>query len=80
MTRQCVSVSEARHSDQSCHCEQSEAIYMPSRRTQLQEDAYFRILRMLHDNPVVTRREIAEILGVSTSGLNYYLKALIGKG
>jgi EPS-associated MarR family transcriptional regulator len=53
---------------------------MPSRRAQLQEDTYFRVLRMLQDNPDVTQREIAERLGVSTSGLNYCLNALIDKG
>jgi len=35
---------------------------------------------MLEDNPDMTQREIAEKLGVSTSGVNYCLKALIGKG
>lgn len=35
---------------------------------------------MLQDNPDVTQREIAEKLGISTSGLNYCLKALIEKG
>lgn len=54
--------------------------YMTSRRSQLQEDTYFRLLRMLQDNPDMTQREIAEKLGISTSGLNYCLKALIDKG
>lgn len=53
---------------------------MTSRRSQLQEDTYFRILRMLQDNPDMTQREIADKLGISTSGLNYCLKALIDKG
>ncbi len=35
---------------------------------------------MLQANPDLTQREIAESLGVSTSGLNYCLKALINKG
>ncbi len=35
---------------------------------------------MLQDNPDLTQREIAQSLGVSTSGLNYCLKALIDKG
>jgi EPS-associated MarR family transcriptional regulator len=52
----------------------------PSRRSQLQEDTYFRVLRMLQDNPDMTQREIAERLGVSTSGMNYCLNALIDKG
>ena len=53
---------------------------MTSRRSQLQEDTNFRVLRMLQDNPDMTQREIAEKLGVSTSGLNYCLNALIDKG
>lgn len=53
---------------------------MTSRRSQLQEDTYFRVLRMLQDNPDMTQREIAKKLGISTSGLNYCLKALIDKG
>jgi len=35
---------------------------------------------MLKENSDVTQREIAEELGMSTSGLNYSLKALIEKG
>lgn len=53
---------------------------MTSRRSLLQEDTYFRVLRMLQANPDMTQREIAEKLGISTSGLNYCLKALIDKG
>jgi len=53
---------------------------MTSRRSQLQEDTYFRVLRMLQNNPDMTQREIAEKLGISTSGLNYCLNALIDKG
>jgi EPS-associated MarR family transcriptional regulator len=52
----------------------------PSRRTQLQEDTYYRVLRMLQDNPDLTQREIASQLGISSSGLNYCLNALIDKG
>ena len=53
---------------------------MVSRRSKLQEDTYFRVLRILQDRPDVTQREIAKLLGVSTSGLNYCLNALIDKG
>ena len=49
-------------------------------RTQLQEDTTYRVLRMLQANPDLTQREIAEQVGISTSGLNYCLKALIDKG
>ncbi len=34
----------------------------------------------MQDKPDVTQREIAQLLGVSTSGLNYCLNALIDKG
>ena len=53
---------------------------MASRRSQLQEDTYFRVLRVLQVNPDMTQREIAKKLGISTSGLNYCLRALIEKG
>ena len=53
---------------------------MTSRRSNLQEDTYFRVLRILQDRPDLTQREIAQMLGVSTSGMNYCLNALIDKG
>jgi EPS-associated MarR family transcriptional regulator len=53
---------------------------MTSRRSRLQEDTYFRVLRILQDRSDMTQREIAQLLGVSTSGLNYCLNALIDKG
>lgn len=53
---------------------------MTTRRAQLQEYTDFRVLRMLQANPDLTQREIAQQLGISTSGLNYCLKALIDKG
>ena len=37
-------------------------------------------MRILQDNPDLTQRELAEKLGVSVGGLNYCLKALMGKG
>jgi len=54
--------------------------HMTTRRSLLQEDTNFRVLHMLQDNPDMTQREIAEKLGISTSGLHYCLKALIDKG
>ena len=53
---------------------------MPSRQSQLQEDTYFRVMRLLEVNPDLTQRELAKRLGVSVGGLNYCLKALIQKG
>ena len=53
---------------------------MTSRRALLQEDTNYRVLRLLQANPDMTQRELADQLGISTSGLNYCLKALIDKG
>jgi EPS-associated MarR family transcriptional regulator len=53
---------------------------MTSRQANQQEDTYFRVMRILHDSPDITQRELAKKLGLSLSGLNYCLKALIDKG
>jgi len=53
---------------------------MTSRQAKLQEDTYFRVMRILKENPDLTQRELAEKLGVSVGGLNYCLKALMEKG
>jgi EPS-associated MarR family transcriptional regulator len=51
-----------------------------NRRTKLQEDTNFRVMRLLAENPDLTQRELAEKLGISVGGLNYCLKALMHKG
>lgn len=53
---------------------------MTSRRSKLQEDINFRVMRLLQENPDLTQRELAEKLGVSVGGLNFCLKALMEKG
>ena len=53
---------------------------MTSRQAKQQEDNYFRVMRILHDSPDITQRELAEKLGVSVGGLNYCLNALMDKG
>ncbi|MEH6998132.1 MAG: MarR family EPS-associated transcriptional regulator [Limnobacter sp.] len=53
---------------------------MTSRQAKLQEDTYYRVMRLLDENPDLTQRELAEKLGVSVGGLNYCLKALTEKG
>lgn len=40
----------------------------------------FRILRLVHENPNITQRELAEALGVSLGKVNYCFRALIEKG
>jgi EPS-associated MarR family transcriptional regulator len=54
--------------------------FMTSRQAKLQEDTFFRVMRILQENPDLTQRELAERLGISVGGLNYCLKALIEKG
>jgi EPS-associated MarR family transcriptional regulator len=54
--------------------------FMTSRQAKLQEDNYFRVMRILQENPDLTQRELAEKLGISVGGLNYCLKALMKKG
>jgi EPS-associated MarR family transcriptional regulator len=51
-----------------------------SRRSRIQEDTDFRLLRLLEDHPDLSQREIAQKLGLSLGGLNYCLKALMEKG
>jgi EPS-associated MarR family transcriptional regulator len=53
---------------------------MAVRRSTLQEDVRFRILRILQENPELTQRELAERVGVSLGGLHYVLSALVSKG
>jgi EPS-associated MarR family transcriptional regulator len=53
---------------------------MTSRQAKLQQDTYFRVKRILQENPDLTQRELAEKLGISVGGLNYFLKALMEKG
>lgn len=51
-----------------------------SRKSKIQEDTYFRIMRLLQDNPEMSQRDLAKELDMSLGGLNYCLKALIDKG
>ena len=53
---------------------------MTSKRTKLQEDTHFRVLRFLQANPEMSQRELAEAVGVSVGGIHYVLNALIEKG
>ena len=55
-------------------------IKMTSSEIKINESTNFKILRILHENPDLTQREIAEKLGISLGSLNYCLKALIDKG
>lgn len=49
-------------------------------REKIQEEARFKILRLLHENPELTQRELGEQVGISLGAVNYCLRALIGRG
>jgi len=53
---------------------------MAGKRSKVVEDVRFRIMRLLHDNPEMTQRELAEHVGISVGGTHYVLKALVEKG
>jgi EPS-associated MarR family transcriptional regulator len=49
-------------------------------KLELQEDICFKVMRILHDQPDTTQRELAKQLGISLGGINYCLRALTDKG
>jgi EPS-associated MarR family transcriptional regulator len=53
---------------------------MTTRRDRKREDAHFRILRLLHENPEMSQRDLARAVGVSTGAIHYVLAALVEKG
>ena len=53
---------------------------MTSKRSKLQEDTHFRVLRLLHGNPEMSQRDLAEAVGISVGGTHYVLSALLEKG
>lgn len=46
----------------------------------LREDARYRVLRLLQDDPNISQRDIADKLGISLGGVNYCMRGLIEKG
>jgi len=53
---------------------------MPNRQALLQEDTHYRVLRLLHEQPDVSQRQIAGKLGISLGAAHYCLKALMTRG
>ena len=53
---------------------------MASRRKDLQEDAKFRVLQIINENPQLTTREIAQKVGISNGSAYYLLTSLINMG
>jgi MarR family transcriptional regulator, temperature-dependent positive regulator of motility len=52
----------------------------PMADTKLQDANRFRLLKLIHERPDITQREIASELGLSLGKVNYCVKALIGVG
>ena len=53
---------------------------MASKHPEEVEDLHFRVLKYLQDNPDLSQRELARLLGVSNGKLHYCMRALIEKG
>ena len=49
-------------------------------RAKIQEEARFKILRLLEESPELTQRELGERVGISLGAVNYSLRALIERG
>ena len=45
-----------------------------------QDEIQLKVLRMLHEQPDLSQRNLAKELGVSLGGINYCFKALLDKG
>jgi EPS-associated MarR family transcriptional regulator len=53
---------------------------MTGNQRSLREDAQFRILRLLHNNPEMSQRELAKGVGISSGSVHYVIGALVEKG
>ena len=53
---------------------------MPSSRPERREEARFRVMRMLENDPNISTREIAQAVGISNGAAYYLLCALIERG
>lgn len=53
---------------------------MAGQRSKVQEDVRFRVLRLLHENPELSQRHLANALGISNGSAHYLLSALLDKG
>lgn len=43
-------------------------------------DMHYKLMRLLDENPGISQRDAARVLGVSLGKINYCLRALIGRG
>ena len=53
---------------------------MASNRNKRQEETYFRVMQILHENPEASTRDIARVLGISNGSAYYCISELLEKG
>ena len=53
---------------------------MASNRSKRQEETYFRVMQILHENPEASTRDIARALGISNGSAYYCITELLEKG
>ena len=53
---------------------------MASKREERKQEVYFRVMRLIEENPSITTREIALKVGISNGAAYYCVSALIDKG
>ena len=53
---------------------------MASRRKERQEDAKLRVFQIISENPQMSTRQLAKIIGISNGSAYYLLLSLIDKG
>jgi EPS-associated MarR family transcriptional regulator len=53
---------------------------MTGQRSKVQDDVRFRVLRLLHDNPELSQRDLAKAVGISKCSAHYMLSAALDKG
>lgn len=51
-----------------------------SKRTAIHEENHLKVLRLLEQNPTLSQRDLAEVLGISVGKTNYCIRALVDKG
>lgn len=53
---------------------------MTSQRNKIREDVRFRIMRILHENPEISQRELASAVGISVGSAHYVISAMLETG
>ena len=53
---------------------------MASNRRERQQETYFRVMRLLEEDPSISTREIAQKVGISNGAAYYCVTALVEKG